>query len=433
MAKLSSLTINDTGFIGIPAGTASQRPGASSQPAVNVGQTRFNTDSKSVESYTGVNNLWRNGFVSNSSQPADRYLVYTFEANNDARSPNFCPLGGIDESMPGVNAVPWNTVNRLDWKRVICTSARKPGVQFIFNKSDNATNLPLFLRCLLNKYANWPVGSNVETRLTIGSGSWLSQGTQVQFMHNNGGGETHDIVTIGVIGGYVWSTGMYWGNIDAVSNYGGILNTMSPHSGGSLGNTGDKLLVYVETDDITATKFTNYLTPTGPFGNATTFSWTTSTTAGQAGSMPALADATDITSTANWSSFGYQHQANDAWIQVDLGTAQSFDYTFAIGYPGAGHWSDLNYIEASNSTTSVGWTRLAEWKYHPGAGASTGYLLYSNGSHVYSNTINNVNKWIKLYNNGAKYRYWRIGGTNFNASNGYQLLQNWALLKRNNT
>ena len=51
MADLQSLTINDTGFLGLPSGTTAQRPASPS-----VGHTRFNTSSKAVESYTG--SIW---------------------------------------------------------------------------------------------------------------------------------------------------------------------------------------------------------------------------------------------------------------------------------------------------------------------------------------------------------------------------------------
>ena len=62
---------------------------------------------------------------------------------------------------------------------------------------------------------------------------------------NNNGSEPGDIPTFGVNGGYVWGTGMYWGNIDAFSNYGGLLNTTTAWASSSGGNTGDRLLIYV--------------------------------------------------------------------------------------------------------------------------------------------------------------------------------------------
>jgi hypothetical protein len=38
---------------------------------------------------------------------------------------------------------------------------------------------------------------------------------------------------------------MYWGQIDAYSNYGGLMNRTIAQVGATGGNTGDRLLVYV--------------------------------------------------------------------------------------------------------------------------------------------------------------------------------------------
>lgn len=48
MAILTSLTVNDTGFITLPSGTAEQRPTAAG------GLTRFNTNKSRIETYTGT-------------------------------------------------------------------------------------------------------------------------------------------------------------------------------------------------------------------------------------------------------------------------------------------------------------------------------------------------------------------------------------------
>ena len=58
-------------------------------------------------------------------------------------------------------------------------------------------------------------------------------------------------------------------------------------------------------------------------------------------------------------------------------------------------------------------------------------LYYNSGSHLYSNTITDPNKWHPIITNGIKYRYWRLSGTNFSTTNGYQLVMNWALLQKN--
>ena len=40
---------------------------------------------------------------------------------------------------------------------------------------------------------------------------------------------------------------MFWGNIDSTANYGGLLNVIHGHSGASGGDTGYKLLIYLDT------------------------------------------------------------------------------------------------------------------------------------------------------------------------------------------
>ncbi|HBU49368.1 MAG TPA: hypothetical protein DEB46_13770, partial [Myxococcales bacterium] len=55
-------------------------------------------------------------------------------------------------------------------------------------------------------------------------------GCSMTWEHNNGGGETHDIPTLGC-SCHVWDQdGMKWGQIDALSNYNGV-----SHRGGDNG------------------------------------------------------------------------------------------------------------------------------------------------------------------------------------------------------
>lgn len=89
--------------------------------------------------------------------------------------------------------------------------------------------------------------------------------------------------------------------------------------------------------------------------------------------------------------------------------------------------SNQNEILGSNDGSS--WTKMAEWSYHNGSGHSYGYIYYGAGAHTYSNTINNITKWIPL-DNSKSFKYWRLRGTNFSSTNGYQLVSNWALLKK---
>lgn len=135
------------------------------------------------------------------------------------------------------------------WTEALFTSVLYPSVRWVFKRSANSTNLPLVLQALL-------AGGNPATYLTVNgeysvtldatqSSVPVNASTSLQFMHNWGSGEAGDIPTLGRPGGYVWNTGMYWGNIDAFSNYGGLLNKVNAHSGSGGGNTGDRLLVYI--------------------------------------------------------------------------------------------------------------------------------------------------------------------------------------------
>jgi len=364
-------------------------------------------------------------------------LVWTMDASGDARSPNFKNFGTVTETDTSVTCTQYSAIPS-DWTRMWCTS-RDRGHVWIFENTSNTRDV---LASLCNNYADWTIANNDPSGRSVNV-SWGSSRYGIRtitgseqgllFQHNNSGTETHDIPTLGT-SSYVWGNSMFWGNIDAVSNYGGIMNLWNPHSGSGGGSTGDKLFVYLEYSSAgDHTNYTNYLTPTGPLGDATQFTWTHSGGSGVSGDPAYLADAVSRNTSDDWTSYGFQHADPNAWIQVDLGAGNetAFDFTFAIGYPSGSHYSNHNFIQASNDNSS--WDRVAEWSDHNNDNTNDythGYLYYGAGSHMYSNTIDNVGKWIAIKNRTA-YRYWRIAGDNFNHTNGYQLLINWALLKKN--
>ena len=365
----------------------------------------------------------------------DQYhLVFSMDAGGGLTSGNFTQYN-FDVMTPTLSGFNYTLYSNIPtgWDRLVLTS-RDKGVVWTF---DNDVASRRMLESLCNEFADWTAVKNTEYGIDVKSGSSRYANTNgtytIQFMHNNGGAETHDIVTLGVTGGYVWSTGMYWGNIDSTSNYGGIMNDYDAHVGSSGGNTGDRIYAYVDYDHSNdPADYTNYLTPTGPLGNATNFSWSHSGGGGVAGDASYLADAVSRNTSSNWSDYGLQHADSTGWIQVDLGAGNetSFHYTFAIGYPGGSHYATENYVRASNDGST--WVDMAEWKYHNNDNTSdsnAGYIYYDSGGHTYDNTINNIGKWHAIKDRTA-YRYWRIGGENFNTSNGYQLVMNWALLKR---
>ena len=137
-----------------------------------------------------------------------------------------------------------------NWTDVMLTSFLYPGVRWVFSRSANSTNLPLFMQTILsggNPGSYMSINASYSITLDYTRSSVPNSGSNpYQFMHNNNGSEPGDIPTFGVNGGYVWGTGMFWGNIDAFSNYGGLMNTTTALSGPGGGNTGDRLLVYVK-------------------------------------------------------------------------------------------------------------------------------------------------------------------------------------------
>jgi hypothetical protein len=366
-----------------------------------------------------------------------RMLVWVMSdsGSSTVHSPTLRTLSTISTSDTGVALIDWTTFPYWNaWTRVCFTSVNKPYVQWRFERTPAVENL---VKAFMSPYSRWSSyghsGSLVEG-FAIGPGSSIKVGDiNIGWQQNNNGSESFDIPTLGNNGGSVWSTGMYWGQIDVPSNYGGLLNTISPHSGSGGGNTGDKLLIYLETDtEIRASDYTNYLTPTGPHGDArSVYSWTYSGSTGIGGSPSNVADAVSRDTTTDWPTYGFQQAGNDSWIRVDLGAgrATAFDYTFAIGYPGGSHFGDNNTIEGSNDASS--WTIVAQWNYHNYATQySRGMLMYNDDLHTYGNTIDNAHKWIPMNNNTA-YRYYRLRAQNTSVSNGYQLVMNWGLLKKN--
>ena len=361
------------------------------------------------------------------------YLVWRMDDQGSAIAPTFQDFGSVVESGTGVQCTRYSDIDS-SWTRMYCASENR-GHVWTF---DNNINSQRVLQSLCNNYADWYMSNNSTQSAgpTWGSSRWGTKGTTKSwvFQHNNDGSESHDIPTLGESAN-IWGSGMYWGNIDATSNHGGIMNIYDPHTGSGGGSTGDKLFVYLEYGAVgNHTNYTNYLTPTGPLGDATNFSWSYNGNSGLGGNPANVADAVSRDTTNSWTSYGFQQNVNDGWIQVDLGSGnqQAFNYTFAIGYPGGDHWSQFNRIEASNNNSD--WTRVAEWQDHNNDSSVSdygrGYLIYNTGSHVYSNTINDVGKWIAI-KPGPAYRYWRLRGTNFNATNSHQLVMNWALLKKN--
>ena len=398
-----------------------------------------------------------------SGLPGERTLIWSMSDSGSVKSPSYEAWGSMTSGMTGVHYVQkanWPH-NGKGWARLIFTSKNHPYRQWAIanhtmNNYGNYANIERIIDTLFSDADNWGSGntmsSNTKYNIRLCCGSVGRIGTDNCIVeHNNGGGENHDIPCIGEDNGnHIWSDGIIWGNIDNTTNYGGLGNWISPVTSG--GGTGDTLEIYYESYYPKQNDYIDFLNSAESTDRPTTMTWTESTSGGSGGSLSYIARANDRFTTENWSNHGRQHGGmgnGDSWMQVDLGAenAQIFDFSFVIGYPGRTHDSDNNYIKASNDNSN--WVTMAEWKHHPAGGSGTntsapgsgagtvddgypgGYLFFREGAHCYTNTRNNVEKWIPLRKTTTAYRYWRVGGTNWsNQGNGYQLIMNWALLKR---
>lgn len=372
-------------------------------------------------------------------------LVYKYGSSGSCVAPINTAYGTITTNSPDTSATFYDSLPsdvQANWKSAIFTSKNRPYRIRRIRRADNGgangvlTNM---VKSYLNNYAQWGLANNANNTVQMGAGSSQDSGRTITVEHNNGGGEVSDIVTMG-LGHHVWTNNMMWGCIDSFTNYGGIINTIWDKHSGPANNHGDsdKLLVYLDFEDgINTNDYTNYLTPSGPFGNARdNMTWTSQVSA-QGGDPRFVADAVSRSSTSSWTSYGGQFNGDDRWIQVDMGSGnvQNFDYTFAIGYVNGSHMGNRMHVYASNDNSS--WQTLAEWDYHPRGSTSsspnwTGNMLYYNeGSITYNDCMNSGWYWIPIHNNGTKYRYWRLRSWNNNSTNGWFLPMNWALLKRN--
>ena len=121
MSTLKNTTVNDTGYIQLPVGTTAQRPASPT-----AGQTRFNSTLRTVEWYTGSNNLWY--YMPN-------IITSTLIARYDAAEPSSYSGSGTAWNDISGNANNGTLVNSP-------TYATTNGGQFSFNKSTQYVTLP---------------------------------------------------------------------------------------------------------------------------------------------------------------------------------------------------------------------------------------------------------------------------------------------------
>ena len=419
----------------------------------------------------------------NSEVGHERVLIWSMNAvgNTGLASPTTHAFGDMTQSMDGLNYVPkanWPHKG-YGWGRLIFTSRDKPWVQYAFaneqmnNYGDHGPEFGKVIDTLFASRSVWGSGNSLavnekaHVRCCAGSSGCIGS-ENLMFQHNNNGSEDFDIPTFGFDNGDVWNSGMLWGNIDSQNNYGGLLNTVQPHTGASGSATNDTLEIWWDPYYPKANDYYDFFAASETNGNSDNYTWSTSTSQGAAGDPKFVARQTDRFTANNWAYHGVQrqHYGNVGWITVDLGAGneQTFDYTFAIGYQGGSHFCLNNIVQASNDNSN--WTYMSEWRSHNAGGSGShsgtagkdavgnavggaankneaydsGYLFHTAGNHCYSNTVNHVMKWMPLRKTTTAYRYWRIGGVGFNTSNGahdngggsngYQLVMNWGLMKK---
>tara|TARA_Y100000992_G_scaffold302335_1_gene276110 strand:- start:563 stop:1963 length:1401 start_codon:yes stop_codon:yes gene_type:complete len=416
----------------LPTGGTGTRPASP-----KAGAMRYNSDTNLMEYYNGTE--WLNTDGSKNDTQQHRYLVWTGAGTQNTGAPNGVQ-SPIQRTLSTITATQVNAISYVPvpdfptgWNKAIFTSKNRPQCQWVFTRGPEVER---WLNTLCNPYSNWSNYSNTNSTYAvypaIGSCSRVNQ--KMNFQHNNGGGESYDISTLGYPG-TVWSTGMVWGQIDSPGNYAGWMNHAYTYfSGSGGGNTGDTCLIYVDTDtDLygTAEDYVNYLTPNGPLGNAQTFpTGYAGSTSGGWGNVSNVFSGNSHTTSSGWPSRGFQLNGNNCNISVDFGTKVRFDWTWGIGYANGSHWGNQNFVDGSNDNSS--WDTITEWRYHNGSNDSGGQLYYNSGGHMYSNTVNNMSKWhpMQNYPDPEGYRYYRWRAQNCSASNNYFLPYNWGLMKR---
>ncbi len=176
-------------------------------------------------------------------------LVWTMDANGSIYSMSRPTI--VSKNSQGCSGYTYAqlTSYNASWTEVLLTSYMHPEIKWVFQRSANTTNIPLFVQCLLsggNPATYMAVNTLYPVTLDTSRSSIPNIGSNpYAFEHNNSGAEANDIPTFGMNTLHNWSYGMFWGNIDSYTNYGGIMNTNIANIGAGGGNTGDRLLMYV--------------------------------------------------------------------------------------------------------------------------------------------------------------------------------------------
>jgi len=169
------------------------------------------------------------------------------------------------------------------------------------------------------------------------------------------------------------------------------------------------------------------LTNIATLSNLSSTGYTGST--GVSGDVANLFDQIDRSTTTDWPSYGFQHYvgSSDGYVQFNMTKAFTIKKMAVVGYAGGSHYSNVNYFKGSNNGST--WTTIASWTTHPGNPNARGYLVYpDSGNHIYSYVHDHIDDYAITVDSSQSWQYFRLGGTNFNVSNGYQLVLNVILM-----
>jgi hypothetical protein len=147
------------------------------------------------------------------------------DGGGDARAAGLSHATPITPTTSPVTSLPYATVDAMSPSTIRFTSDFTGGVGYKFAWSNLASGINSAQILLDGTMA----GSTNNSCQSLGSPLAGSTGETCTMIiqHNNGGGETHDISTIGC-GCVVWAgDGMLWGQIDSLSNYNGVSHLSS--------------------------------------------------------------------------------------------------------------------------------------------------------------------------------------------------------------
>ncbi len=191
----------------------------------------WNKKEAPIKALAGMGGGVGRGLIGGGGSDDQYHLVWSMDASGSVVN-NYTThtFDTLTEGQTGVNFTSYSNIP-TGWDRMYLTSKNRGTTWAFANDADGRR----WLESLCNPVSSWTATKNVryDAYPREGSSRYATTGSLYQMVceHNNNGGETHDICTLGNTGNDVWQSGMYWGNIDSTSNYGGLMNQYDATSG----------------------------------------------------------------------------------------------------------------------------------------------------------------------------------------------------------